>query len=192
MLARYKPPVIDSTATVELIKQKAKAANGARVVPVAALSAGLEGERLSEMATLYKAGCLLLGHADKPFSNTGVLLSALEYAASFNIPVSLRALDLAIAGEGCAHAGSIATRLGLPGISVIAETLAIARLIELCKSTGCRIHFSRLSSARAIELVSSAKQQGLPVSADVGIHHLYFTHEQIDGFDANFHSACAV
>lgn len=182
-------PVIDSTATVELIKQKAKAAKGARVVPIAALSAGLEGERLSEMATLYKAGCLLLGHADKPFSNTGVLLSALEYAASFNIPVSFRALDPAIAGDGCAHAGSIATRLGLPGISVIAETLAIARLIELCKSTGCRLHFSRLSSARAVELVSSAKQQGLPISCDVGIHHLYFTHEQIDGFDANFHSA---
>lgn len=182
-------PVIDSTSTVELIKQKAMAANAVRVVPIGALSAGLEGERLSEMATLKRAGCLLLGHADQPFNNTGVLLSAMEYAASFDIPISFRAIDPAIAGNGCVHAGRVATRLGLPGIPVAAETVAISRLIELCRSTGCRLHFSRLSSARAIELVRNAKQQGLSISADVGIHHLYFTHEQIDGFDANFHSA---
>jgi len=145
-------PVIDSSSTVELIKQKAVTADGARVVPIAALTAGLEGKRLSELATLYRAGCL-------------------------------------IAGEGCAHAGSIATRLGLPSIPVTAETVALARLIELCKSTKCRLHLSRLSSARAIELVRNAKELGLPITADVGIHHLYFTHEQIDGFDINFHSA---
>ncbi len=182
-------PVIDSTATVELIKQKAMAAQGVRVAPIAALSAGLEGERLSEMATLKRAGCMLLGHSDKPIEDTGVLLSAMEYASSFNIPISFRAVDAAIAGNGCAHAGSVATRLGLPGIPVAAETVAIARLIELCKSTQCRLHLSRLSSARAVELVRDAKQQGLSISADVGIHHLYFTHEQIDGFNAHFHSA---
>ncbi len=182
-------PVIDSTATAELIKQKALAANGARVVPMSALTAGLEGTRLSEMATLYKSGCLIASHADQPIDDTGVLLSAMEYASSFNIPIMIRPIDPAIAGNGCAHAGSIATRLGLPGIPVAAEAVALARLIELCKSTGCRLHLSRLSSARSIELVRNAKQLGLPITADVGIHHLYFTHEQIDGFDVNYHSA---
>lgn len=182
-------PVIDSSATVELIKQKAVAANGARVVPIAALTAGLEGKQLSEMATLYRTGCMIAGHADHPIDDTGVLLSAMEYAGSFDIPIMIRPIDPAIAGNGCAHAGSIATRLGLPSIPVAAEAVAIARLIELCRSTGCRLHLSRLSSARAIELVNNAKQQGLPITADVGIHHLYFTHEQVEGFDVDFHSA---
>lgn len=182
-------PVIDSSSTVELIKQKAVTANGARVVPVAALSAGLEGKLLSELATLYRAGCLIAGHADVALDDTGVLLSAMEYASSFDIPIMIRPIDPAIAGKGCAHAGSVATRLGLPSIPVAAETVALARLIELCKSTNCRLHLSRLSSARAIELVRNAKALGLPITADVGIHHLFFTHEQIKGFDVNFHSA---
>jgi len=160
-------PVIDSSSTVELIKQKAVTADGARVVPIAALTAGLEGKRLSELATLYRAGCLIAGHADFALDDTGVLLSAMQYASSFDIPIMICPIDPAIAGKGCAHAGSIATRLGLPSIPVTAETVALARLIELCKSTQCR----------------------LPITADVGIHHLYFTHEQIDGFDVNFHSA---
>jgi len=182
-------PVIDSSSTVELIKQKAVTANGARVVPVAALTSGLEGKLLSEMATLYRAGCVIAGHADYAIDDTGVLLSAMEYASSFDIPIMIRPIDPAIAGKGCAHAGSVATKLGLPSIPVAAETVALARLIELCKSTHCRLHLSRLSSERAIELVRNAKALGLPITADVGIHHLYFTHEQIDGFDVNFHSA---
>lgn len=182
-------PVIDSSATVELIKQKANAANGPRIVPIAALTSGLEGERLTEMVTLFRAGCHILGHADQPIQDTGVLLSAMEYASSFNIPVMFRPIENAIAGNGCAHAGSVATRLGLPGLRVAAETVAQAQLIELCRSTGCRLHLSRLSSERAIELVRQAKNDQLPVTADVGIHHLFFTHEQIDGFDVNFHSA---
>lgn len=182
-------PVIDSIATVELIKQKANAANGARIVPVASFTTALDGERLSEMATLFDAGCRILGHADRPIKDTGVLLSAMEYASSFNIPIMVRPIENAIAGDGCAHAGAIATRLGLPGLPVAAETVALAQLIELCRSTGCRLHLSRLSSARAIELVRQAKNDHLPITADVGIHHLYFTHEQLDGFDVNFHSA---
>lgn len=182
-------PVIDSSATVELIKQKANSANNVTIVPIAAFTTGLEGERLSEMATLYRAGCHILGHADQPIKDTGVLLSAMEYASSFDIPIMVRPIDNAIAGNGCAHAGAIATRLGLPGLRIAAETVAQAQLIELCRSTGCRLHLSRLSSARAIELVRQAKNDHLPVTADVGIHHLYFTHEQIDGFDVNFHSA---
>jgi len=182
-------PVIDSVSTVELVRQKASSANNTRVKPIAAMSMGLEGELLSEMATLYRAGCPIVGNADTAIKDTGVLLSAMQYAASFDIPVMITPIDPAIAGDGCAHAGAIATRLGLPSIPVEAETVALTSSIELCRSTGCRLHLSRLSSARAIELVRQAKKEGLPITADVGIHHLYFTHEHIDGFDANFHSA---
>ncbi len=182
-------PVIDSTATVELIRQRANLANGARVIPIAALSTELRGELLSELATLYAAGCPVASNADQPINDTGVLLSIMEYAASFDIPLLINPVDAQIAKNGCAHAGAIATRLGLPGIPVAAETVALARLIELCSSTGCRLHISRLSSARGVELVKQAKQSGLLITADVGIHHLFFTDQQLLGFDVQFHSA---
>jgi len=118
-----------------------------------------------------------------------VLLSAMQYAASFDIPLLINPIDPSIAGEGCAHDGAMATQLGLPGIPVVAETVALTRLIELCRSTGCRIHLSRLSSARSVDLVRQAKSEGLPISCDVGIHHLYFSDAQLKGFNVNYHSA---
>ncbi len=182
-------PVIDSTATVELIRQRAIEANAARVIPIAALTSGLEGERLSELATLYSAGCLLASNADKPVINSAVMLSAMEYAASFDIPILHAPLDAHIGSAGCAHAGAYATKLGLPGIPAAAETVALTSLLELCRCTGVRLHLSRLSTARSTSLLRQAKAEGLPVTADVGIHHLYFTDAQLPGFDTNFHSA---
>ena len=182
-------PVIDSTATVQLIRQYAAQAQGARVFPIAALTAGLAGEFLSELATLYAAGCVAAGNADRPMNDSGVLLSAMEYAATFDIPLILTLRDTRIAGAGCAHAGAIASRLGLLGIPVAAESVALAQAIELCRDTRCRLHISRLSSARAVELIADAKISGLPISADVGIHHLFFTDQHIADYDANFHSA---
>jgi dihydroorotase len=181
-------PAIDSTATVELIKQKANSAGGSQVIPIGALTQGLAGEMLSEMATLYNAGCPIMSNGDKPISDTGVLLSAMQYAASFDIPILINPIDPAIAGEGCAHDGAMATQLGLPGIPVIAETVALTRLIEMSRSTGCRIHLSRLSAARSIDLVRQAKAEDLPITCDVGIHHLYFSDAQLSGFNVNYHS----
>ena len=182
-------PVIDSTATVELIRRRAQQAGGARVIPLAALTADLKGQRLSEIATLRNAGCIAASQADLPIADTAVLLSAMEYAATFDIPLLLTARDPQIGGAGCAHAGAVATRLGLPGIPAATETIGLARLIELCRNTGCRLHISRLSTARGVEQIHAAKQAGLSITADVGIHHLFFTEKHIDGFDVNFHSS---
>lgn len=182
-------PAIDSVATVELVRHRAEVANGARVMPMAALTAGLQGEQLSELATLQAAGCPVAGQADHPLESTTVLYSAMEYAASFNMPLFMTARDAQLGASGCAHAGAMATRLGLPGIPVAAETVALARLLELCSETGCRLHVSRISSARAVQMVAAAKQQALPVTCDVGLHHLFFTDEHLSGYDAVFHSA---
>ncbi|MEE9332846.1 MAG: dihydroorotase [Granulosicoccaceae bacterium] len=182
-------PVIDSTATVELIRQRAQQAGGARVIPLAALTANLEGQRLSEIATLRDAGCVGASQADQPIADTSVLLSAMEYAATFDIPLLLTARDPQIGGAGCAHAGAVATRLGLPGIPAATETIGLARLIELCRDTACRLHISRISTARGVEQIHAAKQAGLSITADVGIHHLFFTEKHINGFDVNFHSS---
>lgn len=187
-------PVIDSTATVELIRERLRqrepgGGRGVRVLPIAALTQGLAGETLTEMATLTADGCVAVGQADLPLHDTSVLRSAMEYAATFDIPLVMRAMDARLTGRGCAHDGALASRLGLPAIPRSAETVAIATLIELCRETRCRLHLSRISTARAAEMVDAAKQAGLPVSADVGIHHLYFTDAELAGFDVNFHSA---
>ncbi|MEE9320945.1 MAG: dihydroorotase [Granulosicoccus sp.] len=182
-------PAIDTPATVELIRQRAADAPGARVIPMAALTVGLDGKQLSELATLKAVGCLAAGQADRPIDNANVLYSAMQYAASVDLPLIMTAHDSQLAANGCAHAGAMATRLGLPGIPVAAESVALARLIELCRETGCRLHISRVSSARAVGMIERAKQDGLLVTADVGIGHLYFTDAQLAGFDSRYHSA---
>ena len=183
-------PAIDSVATVELIRQRAAIdAQGCHIVPMAALTIGLKGEHLSELATLQSAGCPIASQADTALISTTVLYSAMEYAASFNLPLLMTARDAQLGADGCAHAGAVATRLGLPQIPVAAETVALARLIELCSETRCRIHVSRVSSARAVQQINDAKQAGLPITCDVGIHHLFYTDELLAGYDSAFHSA---
>jgi len=182
-------PAIDNVATVELIRQRAQLAQGAQVLPIAALTTGLKGEQLSELATLQAAGCPAAGQADRPLDNTSVLFSAMEYAASFDLPLFMTARHAQLGADGCAHEGAMATRLGLPGIPVAAETIALAILLEICRETGCRLHISRVSSARAIQMIDTAKQAALPITCDVGIHHLFFTDEHLAGYDSSFNSA---
>jgi dihydroorotase len=181
-------PAIDSIATVELIKQRAEMAQGAQIFPIAALTVGLAGEQLSELATLQAAGCPAASQADYPLGNTNVLFSAMEYAASFSMPLFMTARDAQLGADGCAHAGAIATKLGLPEIPVAAETVALARLLELCRETSCQLHISRVSSARALQMIDAAKQAALPVTCDVGLHHLFFTDDHLSGYDSSFHS----
>lgn len=182
-------PTIDTVATVEMILQRAAVSNGATVLPMAALTIGLAGEQLAELATLQAAGCIAAGQADTPIDNTNVVHSAMQYAASFDMPLFMTPRDAQLGAQGCAHSGAVATQLGLPEIPVAAETVALARLIELCRETGCRLHLSRLSSARAVNMIDNAKADGLPLSCDVGIHHLFYTDKDLAGFDTNYHSA---
>lgn len=181
-------PVVDSVATVELIQHRSALANGAKVLPMAALTTDLAGEQLSELATLQSAGCPVASQADNPLESTAVLYSAMEYAASFDLPLIMNARDSQLGADGCAHTGAIATRLGLPGIPVVAETVALTRLLELCRETACPVHVSRISTSRATELIDAAKQAGLPVTCDVGLHHLFYVDSFLEGYDASFHS----
>lgn len=184
-------PIVDNVATVELISHRSdQVKGGATVIPMAALTLGLQGQQLSELATLQAAGCPVASQADYPIESTTVLYSAMQYASSFNMPLLLTARDAQLGIDGCAHSGATATQLGLPTIPVAAETVALSRLIELCRDTHCQLHISRISSARAVQQIDDAKQAGLPITCDVGIHHLFFTDRLLTGYDASFH--CAV
>lgn len=179
-------PVIDETAVVELITRKAKQSAQTKVVTLGALTAKLKGEQLSEMATLKNAGCVGVSNARKPLQNSLVIRRAFEYAATHQITVHIEANDPWL-GNGCAHEGAVATRLGLPPISTAAETAAIALILELMGDSGVRVHFCRLSCARSVDMINHARDRGLKVSADVAAHQLHLTEQDIAGFNSNCH-----
>lgn len=180
-------PIIDTPAVVELIRHRTEEAGYARVVTLGALTQGLAGERLTEVAALKHAGCRGLSNALQPLANTLVQRRAFEYAATFDIPVFLHAEDFWLANGGCAHEGAVATRMGLPAIPAAAETAAVARDLALIEQTGVRAHFCRLTTARAVQMVARAQYDGLPVSADVAVPYLYLSDIDIVGFNADCH-----
>lgn len=181
-------PVIDTTTVVELIHQRANEAGFARIVTLAALTAGLKSEQLSEMALLKnEGGCVGVSNGMSPISNNLIMRRAMEYAASCGLTIFLHAEDQGLAGKGCAHEGIISTRLGLPGIPETAETTAVARDLLLIEQTGVRAHFCHVSSARAAQMIARARYDGLPVTADVTAHHLHLTEMDIGYFNSNCH-----
>ncbi|MGN6702108.1 MAG: dihydroorotase [Burkholderiaceae bacterium] len=178
-------PVLDEPGLVEMLKHRARSLHQANVYPLGALTVGLKGEALTEMAELTEAGCIGFAQADAPLVDTTVLLRALQYAATFGYTVWLRPQAAWIGRGGIAHSGAIASRLGLPGVPVMAETIALHTIFELMRATGARVHLCRLSSAAGVELVRAAKKEGLPVTCDVGAHYLHLTDADIGFFDAN-------
>ena len=178
-------PPLDEPGLVEMLKHRARSLNQARVYPVGALTVGLAGQSLTEMAELTEAGCVAFSQADIPLVDTDLLWRAMQYAATFGFPLWLRATDPHIGRNGIAHDGEIATRLGLAGIPVIAETIALSTIIALVRDTGVRVHVCRISSAESVALVRAAKREGLPLSCDVAIHHLHLSDVDIGWFDPN-------
>ncbi|HWP18083.1 MAG TPA: dihydroorotase [Burkholderiaceae bacterium] len=177
-------PPLDEPGLVEMLKFRARNLNLSRLYPLGALTRGLRGEVLTEMAELTEAGCVGFSQADVAVENTQVLMRALQYAASFGYTVWLRPQDAHL-GKGVAASGAVATRLGLPGVPVIAETIALYTLFELVRSTGARVHLCRLSSAAAVEMVRAAKREGLPITCDVSINQLHLTDVDIGYFNAD-------
>lgn len=178
-------PVLDEPGLVEMLKYRARNLNQAHVHPLGALTAGLKGEALTEMAELTEAGCIGFSQAENPIVDTTVLLRALQYAKTFGYTVWLRPQDAHIGRGGTAHSGALASRLGLSGVPVMAETIALHTIFELVRATGARVHLCRMSSAAGLELVRAAKKEGLPITCDVSAHHAHMTDADIGFFDSN-------
>jgi dihydroorotase len=178
-------PPLDEPGLVEMLKFRARKLSRCRVFPLGALTRGLAGEALTEMAELTESGCVGFSQADAPVVNTQTLQRALQYAATFGYTVWLRAQDPWL-GNGVAASGAVATRLGLAGVPVAAETVALFTIFELMRATGARVHLERLSSAAGVELLRRAKAEGLPVSADVSINSLHLTDVDIGFFNAAY------
>ena len=178
-------PVLDEPGLVEMLKHRARLLNQANVHPLGALTVGLKGKALTEMAELTEAGCIGFAQAEEPITDTTVLLRAMQYAKTFGYTVWLRPQDPYIGRGGVAHSGPLASRLGLSGVPVMSETIALHTIFELMRASGARVHLCRISSAAALDLIRAAKKEGLPVTCDVGVHHLHMTDADIGFFDSN-------
>ena len=176
-------PVLDEPGLVQMLKFRAEKLHQARLFPLGALTRGLAGEVLTEMAELTEAGCVGFGQAEVPLASTRTLQRALQYAATYGYTVWLRPQEMHL-GQGVAASGALATRMGLPGVPVAAETIALHTIFALLKSTPARVHLCRLSSSAGVQLVRQAKAEGLPVSCDVSINSLLLTENDIGYFDS--------
>jgi dihydroorotase len=176
-------PVLDEPGLVEMLRFRAEKLRQARVYPLGALTRNLQGATLTEMVELTEAGCVAFSQAEVALTNTQILQRALQYASTFGYAVWLRAQD-GFLGQGVAASGPLATRMGLSGVPVAAETIALHTLFELMRTTGARVHVCRISSAAGVDLVRQAKAQGLALSCDVSINSLHLMDTDIGYFDS--------
>lgn len=177
-------PVLDEQGLVEMLQFRAQKLHQSRLFPLGALTIGLKGEVLTEMAELTESGCIGFSQADVPVTSTQTLQRALQYASTYGYTVWLRPQELYL-GKGVAASGPLATRMGLSGIPVAAETIALHTIFELVRGSQARVHLCRLSSAAGVELVRRAKAEGLNVTADISINSLLLTDTDIGYFDSS-------
>jgi dihydroorotase len=176
-------PVLDEPGLVEMLKFRAQKRHAARVFPLGALTRGLQGESLTAMVELSDAGCVGFGQADVPVVNTQTLQRAMQYASTHGYTTWLRPQDTWL-GKGVAASGAYATRLGLAGVPVMAETIALQTIFDLVRATSARVHLQRISSAAGVTLLKAAKAEGLPVTADVSMNSLFLVDNDIGFFDS--------
>ncbi len=178
-------PVNDNQSVTRYIRKKAEDAV-VNVIPIGALSAGLAGERITEMADLSGAGCAAISDDGMPVVNAGLMRRALEYSKVFGLPVITHAEDPALVGDGVMNEGEVSTRLGLDGMPNIAEDAMVARDIMLAELTGGRLHIAHVSTRGAVELVRTAKAKGtVNVTAEATPHHLVLTEDKVAGYDTD-------
>ncbi|MBI3234023.1 MAG: dihydroorotase [Bacteroidetes bacterium] len=178
-------PVTDNKSQIEYILNKSKN-TGVQVYVVGALSVGGEGSELAELYDMNQAGAVAFADINKTVSKSGLLVRALQYCQPLGARVLVHCEDKSISSGGKMHEGEMSVSLGLKGIPPLAESIAIARDIEILRYTGGKLHISRVSTAQGVDLIRKAKAEGLDITADVTIHHLVQSDEDLHEFDTNF------
>ena len=173
-------PVNDHPGVTELILRKAADAKLARVYPIGAVSMGSQGERLSELAAQKDAGCVAFSDDGRPVATALLMRRALEYAGMLGVPIIDHCEDASLKGDGVAHEGFHAARLGLRGIPGAAEAIMVERDIELAELTGAACHIAHMSARQSIYAVRAAKARGINVTCEVTPHHFILTDEALE------------
>lgn len=180
-------PVADSAAVIKLLLDKAEKADGAQLLPLGAMTPNLNGDQIANMVTLVEAGAIALSNARQPIKDSYVLRRLMEYAATYDITLMLTANDASLASEGHMHEGAVATRLGLNGIPVVAETVALSQILLLAEHIGTRIHISQISCGQSLEILAQARGRGVKVTADVCLANLLYTDHAVIGYNSQYH-----
>ena len=178
-------PVNDNRSITDYIRARAATEGAVRVYPIGAVTRGLGGKELAELAELAEAGCVAFSDDGKCVMNAALYRRAMEYTLPFGVPVISHAEDDHLADGGAMHEGVVSTELGMPGVPAAAEDVMVARDILLAELTGAHLHVAHVSTAGAVRLVREAKARGVRVSAEVTPHHLLLTDEAVRSFDAN-------
>ena len=178
-------PPIQSKADVEYLTNRAKG-HLVSVYPAGVLSIGREGKDISEMYDMKNAGAVAFTDDRRPVSDSGLLLRALQYSKNINSLVISFADDKSISGKGLVNEGVSSTMAGMKGMPDFAEELMVNRDLKICEYTGGKLHFSTLSTTAAVDMVRAAKKKGLPVTAEVSAHQLFFDDSVIMGYDTNY------
>jgi dihydroorotase len=176
-------PVNDDRTVTELIVRRAREVGAARVRPIGAVTRGLEGKSLADIADMREGGIVAISDDGRPVWNAGVMRRALEYARTFDLPLVQHAEEPELVEGGAMNEGPVATRIGLRGQPACAESSMVARDLELVEWTGARYHVAHVSAARSVALVRDAKRRGLPVTCEVTPHHVSLTDLACEGYD---------
>jgi len=172
-------PVNDSASVTQAIVEKAAADGRVRVYPIGAVSKGMKGETLAEIADMRAAGCVAISDDGRPVTTAILMRRALEYAGMLSIPVIDHCEEPTLKGEGVAHEGYVASVLGLRGIPAASESIIAERDIALAEMTGSPLHLAHLSTRQALRAVRSAKARGIKVTCEVTPHHFALTDERL-------------
>ena len=178
-------PVNDQRTVTELIVRRAKEVGAVRVRPIGAITHGLEGKILADIADMKEGGIVAISDDGRPVMNSGLMRRAFEYARTFDLPVVQHAEDLDLSEGGAMNEGAVATRIGIKGQPACAESAMVARDLEIVEYTGARYHIAHVSTARTVQLVRDAKRRGLDVTCEVTPHHLTLTDEACSHYDTN-------
>ena len=181
-------PPLDSPALIDFILDRAASpeAGGVFVAPVGALTRGMRGEELSDLAALKKAGIIAASDEQFPIQNAMVMKQAMEFCVQLDLPIMAHCEDTNLTRGGSMHDGSVSSMLGIKGIPRSAEEVAIMRNCLLSLHTGCQLHVMRVSTWGAVEMVRQAKFLGAPVTCEICPMHFTFIDENVGEFDTRF------
>lgn len=178
-------PVNDNRSVTEMILHQARTHGAVNVYVIGAITEGLRGEKLTDMADLKEAGVIAFSDDGRPVSSNALMRRALEYSSMFGLPLIQHSEILDLTQGGCMHEGRVSTELGLPGMPGEAEDIMVYRDLSLLANTGGGLHVAHISSAGAVDLVRQAKAKGLPVTCEAAPHHFILTDDAVRGFDTN-------
>ena len=178
-------PALDEPARIAWVLERARKVGAARVHPVAAITLGLLGERLTDLAALVEAGAVAFSDDGRPVARAGLMRHALAYARDLGVPVITHAEDLDLRGDGVMNEGAVSARLGLAGMPAASETIAVQRDLELAALTGARLHVAHVSTAGSVAALRAAKARGLDVSGETAPHYIALTDDAVGNYDTN-------